>query len=286
VQAARRQVLRLLLADYRPGLGKTANELLTLAARYEVTSPPAAPGRAATVDESNPFIRVDHGACIRCWRCVRACDRLNGVTAIGIFGRGGHARIGFGADGRMQDSSCEFCGMCEAVCPTDALTRARRSSAPTQAVSTVCSYCGVGWRLHLEVADGRIVATTPDWDGPANHGLLCVKGRFGWPYVHDRARLTRPRVRRALLGGEGSELVEVDWDTALDVVARTLVELRERHGGEALGLLASAKCSNEENYLFQKLARQLLETNNVDHCARLCHSPTVARSARRWAPVR
>jgi formate dehydrogenase alpha subunit len=276
VQAARRQVLRLLLADYRPGLGKTPNELLTLAARYEVTSPSAAPDRAATVDESNPFIRVDHGACIRCWRCVRACDRLNGVTAIGIFGRGGHARIGFGADGRMQDSSCEFCGMCEAVCPTDALTRARHSSAPTQAVSTVCSYCGVGCRLHLEVADGRIVATTPDWDGPANHGLLCVKGRFGWPYVHDRARLTRPRVRRALLGGEGSELVEVDWDTALDLVARTLVELRERHGGEALGLLASAKCSNEENYLFQKLARQLLETNNVDHCARLCHSPTVA----------
>jgi len=276
VQAARRHVIPARLGDYRPGLGKTDNDLLTLAARYDVAPPPAAPGRAASVDESNPFIRVDHGACIRCWRCVRACDRLNGVTAIGIFGRGGDSRIGFGTDGPMQDSACEFCGMCEAVCPTDALTLARRSSVPTRAVSTVCSYCGVGCRLHLEVAAGRIVATTPDWDGPANHGLLCVKGRFGWPYVHDRARLTRPRVRGALLGGGGSELVEVDWDTALDLVARTLVGLRERHGGEALGLLASAKCSNEENYLFQKLARQLLDTNNVDHCARLCHSPTVA----------
>jgi formate dehydrogenase alpha subunit len=126
------------------------------------------------------------------------------------------------------------------------------------------------------VAADRIVGTSPDWHGPANHGLLCVKGRFGWPYVHDPARLTRPLVRRALLEGQGADLVEVDWDTALDLLARTLVSLRERHGGEALGLLASAKCSNEENYLFQKLARQLLGTNNVDHCARLCHSPTVA----------
>ncbi len=276
VQAARRHVLRLLLADYRPGRGKAHNELLVLAARDDVLPPPTGLGRAASIDESNPFIRVDHGACIRCWRCVRACDRLNGVTAIGIFGRGGEAHIGFGADGSMQDSTCEFCGMCEAVCPTDALTLARPAMAATRAVSTVCSYCGVGCRLQLEVADGRIVATTPDWDGPANHGLLCVKGRFGWVYVHDRARLTRPRVRRSLLGGEGAELVEVDWDTALDVVARELVAVRQRHGGEALGLLASAKCSNEENYLFQKLARQLLDTNNVDHCARLCHSPTVA----------
>jgi formate dehydrogenase alpha subunit len=276
VTSARRHILRLLLASYRPGRGKEHNELLALAARYGVRPPPTSPDQPASVDESNPFIRVDRGACIRCWRCVRACDRLNGVTAIGIFGRGGQAHIGFGADGSMQDSPCEFCGMCEAVCPTDALTLARPATAATRAVSTVCSYCGVGCRLRLEVAGGRIVATTPDWDGPANHGLLCIKGRFGWVYVHDRARLTRPRVRRSLLGGEGTDLVEVDWDIALDVVARELVAVRERHGGEALGMLASAKCSNEENYLFQKLARQLLDTNNVDHCARLCHSPTVA----------
>jgi formate dehydrogenase alpha subunit len=276
VQAARRHLLQLLLAGYRPGRGKARNELLALTARYGVTAPEAEPARPAAVDASNPFIRVDHGACIRCWRCVRACDRLNGVTAIGIFGRGGEARIGFGADGPMQESSCEFCGMCEAVCPTDALTVAAPSPPARRIVSTLCSYCGVGCRLDLEIDGDRIVGATPDWDGPANHGLLCVKGRFGWPYVHDGARLTRPRVRRALLEGEGAELVEVDWDTALDLVARTLAAVRERHGGAALGLLASAKCSNEENYLFQKLARQLLDTNNVDHCARLCHSPTVA----------
>ncbi|HEX6210181.1 MAG TPA: formate dehydrogenase subunit alpha [Methylomirabilota bacterium] len=276
VQAARRQLLQLLLGGYRPGSGKAHNELLALAARYGVTSPLGPPGPAAAVDESNPFIRVDHGACIRCWRCVRACDRLNGVTAIAVFGRGADARIGFGADGAMQDSTCEFCGMCEAVCPTDALTRQPSpADAPPRAVSTLCSYCGVGCRLHVEVAGGRIVGTSPDWNGPANHGLLCVKGRFGWPYIHDPGRLTRPLARRGLLGGEGSDLVEVDWDTALDLVARSLVAVRERHGADAVGLLGSAKCSNEENYLLQKLARQLLGTNNVDHCARLCHSPTV-----------
>jgi formate dehydrogenase alpha subunit len=244
-QAARRHLLRLLLAGYRPGRGTPDNELLALAARYGVPAPAAPRPRPAAVDVSNPFIQVDHGACIRCWRCVRACDRLNGVTAIGVFGRGDAAHIGFGADGPMHESPCEFCGMCEAVCPTDALTVATPAPAAERLASTLCSYCGVGCRVQLAIAGERIVGTVPDWGGPANHGLLCVKGRFGWPYVHDPARLTRPRVRRALLEGEGAELVEVDWDTALDVVARSLGAGRQRHGG-------------------------------VDHCARLCHSPTVA----------
>jgi formate dehydrogenase major subunit/formate dehydrogenase alpha subunit len=281
VQAARRHVLRLLLTHYRPGVGKTPHELFELARRYHVeplAPPPSAPPR---VDDSNPFIRVDHGSCIRCWRCVRACDLLNGVAAIGVFERGGEAHIGFGADGTMQESVCEFCGMCEAVCPTDALTAKPAlpvvpSSGVERVVGTLCGYCGVGCRLDLHVAADRIVGTSPDWEGPANHGLLCVKGRFGWSYVHHPERLTRPLVRRRLLGGDGDDLVATDWDTALEVVARTLVAIRERHGPDALGFLASAKCSNEENYLFQKLARQLFGTNNVDHCARLCHAPTVA----------
>jgi formate dehydrogenase alpha subunit len=284
VQAARRHVLGLLLTHYRPGVGKTQNELFELAQRYGVKALAGPPAAAPRVDESNPFIRVDHGACIRCWRCVRACDVLNGVTAIGVFERGGKAHIGFGADGPMQESACEFCGMCEAVCPTDALTSKPApslgaSSGAERVVSTLCSYCGVGCRLGLRFAAGRIVGTSPDWDGPANHGLLCVKGRFGWTYVHHAGRLTRPLVRQRLLGGAGDHLVPTDWDTALDLVAQTLVAILERHGPDALGFLASAKCSNEENYLFQKLARQLFGTNNVDHCARLCHSPTVAALA-------
>jgi len=277
VQAERRNVLRLLLGRYRRGKGGGDNELLTLAARYGIPTPPTPWAEAPGVDASNPFIVVDRGACIHCWRCVRACDLLNGVAAIGVFGRGVDAQIGFGLGGPMQESTCEFCGMCEAVCPTDALTVAGAPPLDPAAstVSTVCSYCGVGCRLNLHVARGRIVSTSPDWQAPANHGLLCVKGRFGWPYVHHPDRLRRPLVRRALLDGEGSDLVETDWDTALDLVARTLVRIAGAHGPDALGFLASAKCSNEEHYLIQKLARQGFGTNNVDHCARLCHAPTV-----------
>lgn len=276
----RRSILRLLLHRYRPGTGRAANELLALAQRHGLDAPREAPGATLPIDISNPFIRVDRNACIHCWRCVRACDRLNGVTAIGVFGRGEHAQIGFGADGAMQDSTCEFCGMCESVCPTDALTlrdldRAGEAAA-SASVSALCSYCGVGCRLRYHTAGARIVFTSPDWAAPANHGLLCVKGRFGWTYVHHPQRLARPLVRRSLIEGHGDDLVETDWDRALDLVAGRLVQVRDRHGPEALGFLASAKCSNEENYLFQKLARQMLATNNVDHCARLCHAPTVA----------
>jgi formate dehydrogenase alpha subunit len=152
------------------------------------------------------------------------------------------------------------------------------SPAPEGAaeVSALCGYCGVGCRLRYHTVGGRVVSTSPEWQAPANHGLLCVKGRFGWTYLHHRDRLTRPLVRSSLLGGLGEELVEASWETALDLVARRLLTIRDAHGPDALGFLASAKCSNEENYLFQKLARQAFSTNNVDHCARLCHAPTVA----------
>jgi formate dehydrogenase alpha subunit len=279
IRGARRTILEGLLARYRSGAGRPGNELLALAARHGVPLPAATPPATWPVDDSNPFIRVDRDACIHCWRCVRACDRLNGVTAIGVFGRGTDAHIGFGLDGPMQDSRCEFCGMCEAVCPTDALTvqgAPRLAAEPDQLLSSVCSYCGVGCRLALHVRDGRIVGTSPDWSGPANHGLLCVKGRFGWTYIHHPERLTRPLVRADLLGGSGTGLVPTRWDTALDLVARTLVRIHAESGPEALGFLASAKCTNEENYLVQKLARQAFGTNHVDHCARLCHAPTVA----------
>ena len=275
--AARPQMLARLLEHYVPRPETRDNELLALVRAYDInpTTPPRESARV--VDESDPFLRFDPAACIRCWRCVRACEHLNGVRAIGVFGRGDDARIGFGFGEPMADSPCESCGMCEAVCPTDALTVKPAPPPPgASTASTLCSYCGVGCRLTMSVHNDRIVGTDVDWHAPANHGLLCVKGRFGWSYVHHPDRLTRPRVRRRLLGGSGEEMVETDWDTALDVVARELARAAARWGGDAIGLLASAKCTNEENYLFQKLGRQLLDTNNVDHCARLCHAPTVA----------
>jgi formate dehydrogenase alpha subunit len=236
-----------------------------------------------SVNDPNPFIQVDRNKCILCRRCVRACRDINGVEAISVFYRGFSAYIGFGADSHMTDSPCEFCGSCVAVCPTAALwpklSVGKGRPWQVERVQTVCSYCGVGCQLVLEVKDNQIVKVESAWDGPANHGWTCVKGRFGWDYVHHPDRLTKPKVRRYLLdrqpkpkpGTRNTEYdwVETDWDTALDITARKLREIRDTHGASSIGVLASAKCLNEENYLMNKFARQVIGTNSIDHCARL-----------------
>jgi len=232
------------------------------------------------VNDTNPFIQVDRNKCILCRRCVRACSEINGVEAISVFYRGFNAYIGFGADGLMADSSCEFCGSCVAVCPTGALfpkmAMGKGRTWQTKKVQTTCSYCGVGCQLVLEVKDNKIIMADSAWEGPSNHGWTCVKGRFGWDYVHHPDRLTRPKVRKYLLDGKKKsrkgkswEWVEVDWDTALGITANKLREARDTHGPDTIGVLTSAKCLNEENYLMNKFARQVVGTNNIDHCARL-----------------
>jgi predicted molibdopterin-dependent oxidoreductase YjgC len=230
------------------------------------------------IDCSNPFIQVDRNKCILCRRCVRACQFINGVEAIGVVYRGFKARIAFGADGGMQDSPCEFCGSCVTICPTAALypkmSLGKGRAWQFQEVQTVCPYCGVGCQLLLQVKDNRIVKVNSAWDSPTNHGWTCVKGRFGYDFVHHSDRLTRPKVRKYLLEGTAresgrGEWVEVDWDTALDITARKLREARDQHGPDTVGVLTSAKCTNEENYLMNKFARQVVGTNNIDHCARL-----------------
>jgi formate dehydrogenase alpha subunit len=235
------------------------------------------------VDDPNPFIQVDRNKCILCRRCVRACSHINGVEAISVFYRGFDAYISFGADTPMAESPCEFCGSCVAVCPTAALwpKMAIGKGRPwqTRRVKTTCSYCGVGCQIDLVVKDNHIINVESAWDGPANQGWTCVKGRFGWDYVHHPDRLQLPRIRRYLLNGEAKpaqregnpawEWVETDWDTALEQVANNLRHTRDEFGPDSVGLLTSAKCLNEENYLMNKLARQVIGTNNIDHCARL-----------------
>lgn len=231
------------------------------------------------IDDSNPFIIVDRNKCILCRRCVRACTYINGVEAISVFYRGFNSYIGFGADSTMQDSPCEFCGSCVEVCPTGALwpkmTVGKGRPYQLEKIQTVCSYCGVGCQIELQVRNNQIVNVVGVPNAPVNNGFTCVKGRFGYDYVHHPDRLKTPKVRKYLLDGgqktgkDRGEWVDVDWDTALDLVSRKLIETRSKYGADSIGLLTSAKCTNEENFLMSKLARQVIGTNNIDHCARL-----------------
>jgi predicted molibdopterin-dependent oxidoreductase YjgC len=272
VMAARRFVLDLLLSDHpldcltceRAG----SCELQDLAYAYGIKETSFTGERHHyPVSDPNPFIQRDYDKCILCRRCVRACSQINGVEAIGVIWRGFRSKIGVAFDADLQDSPCEFCGMCVEVCPTAALvpkmTLSRGRAWQRRSVKTTCSYCGVGCRLNLQIVDNRIVEVLSDWDGPANHGATCVKGRFGFDYVHHPDRLTQPLIRR------DGELQPATWDEALDLVASRLGAIRDESGADAIGILTSAKCTNEENYLVQKLARAVLGTHNVDHCARL-----------------
>ena len=283
VVEARKFVLEMLLSDHPfdcMTCDATGNCLLQdLVYEYGVKTE-VSPGlhHQYPIDDPNPFIQVDRNKCILCRRCVRACSTINGVEAISIVYRGFNARIAFGADSTMAQSPCEFCGSCVAVCPTAALypklSLGKGRPWQVKRVQTVCSYCGVGCQLVLEVKDNKIVKVESAWDGPANHGWTCVKGRFGHDYVHHPDRLTQPKVRKYLIDGtprerDRGEWVEVDWETALDITSRKLREARDIHGPDSVGILTSAKCTNEENYLMNKLARQVIGTNNIDHCARL-----------------
>jgi predicted molibdopterin-dependent oxidoreductase YjgC len=274
VEDARRFVLELILSDHPLDCmtcEQAGNcELQDLAYEYGIQQT-RFPGvqHEYEIDESNPFYIRDYDKCILCRRCVRACNELNGVEAIGVIQRGFDSKIGTAFDGLMQDSVCEFCGMCTEVCPTGSLVPKMRQhqgrSWEFAKVATTCPYCGVGCQFYLNVKDDRIVDVTSKWNAPANHGWTCVKGRFGWDFVHHPDRLTKPMVRRE----KGGELEEVTWDEALDFVASRFGEIREQYGPGALGALSSAKCTDEENFAVQKLARGVFGTNNVDHCARL-----------------
>jgi formate dehydrogenase alpha subunit len=288
---SRKLVLEMLLLDYvaeEPADGGERTEFARWVRHYGARRPlDARPLPRHPVDsDPNPFLRVDLNKCILCTRCVRACKEVQGRFVWWVGDRGGDAKIIAGMDTTMLEARCESCGACAAYCPTGAL--ADRPSAgqgdPDRLVTTTCPYCGVGCQFDLNVRDGRITRVSSNPDAPVNGMSLCVKGRYGYGFVHHPERLTRPRVREYLLGGAGDRSrpadrgawVEVEWETALNLVAGKLAAVKRESGPDAIGVLASAKCTNEENYLLQKLTRQVLGTHNVDHCARLCHASTVA----------
>ena len=225
--------------------------------------------RAPKIDDSNPFFTRDMSKCILCGKCVRVCHEVRGVGAIDFFERGFEAEVGtFG--GLLAGSHCESCGACVDICPVSALLPKQERVQPTREVTTVCPYCGCGCGLVLGVRGNRIVRVRGEEANPASRGDLCVKGRFGLDFVHSPNRLKTPLIRR------DGKLVEATWEEAMDFVATRLAEIRAQHGPDAIAGYCSAKCTNEENYLFQKLMRAALGTNHIAHCAHLCHGPSVA----------
>jgi len=278
VNHARRMTCELLIADHPTDcLTCSSNqqcELQKIAAHLGITETRLRrEPRQPEIDDSNPFFTRDQSKCVLCGRCVRVCHTVRGVGAIDFAYRGYDSQVlPFG--GLIGDSTCESCGQCVAVCPVGALSAKKETLPPSRQVITICPYCGCGCGMLLGVRQNRIVRVAGEVDNPASHGQLCVKGRFGLDFVDSSDRLTRPLIKR-----EG-QFEPATWDEALDLVASKLAAVKEQYGPDAIAGLSSAKCTNEENYLFQKFIRAVIGTNNVDHCARLCHASTVAGLAR------
>jgi formate dehydrogenase major subunit/formate dehydrogenase alpha subunit len=283
----RKMVLELLLQNYVDAGYETddhqPNELMSWVRHYQVglNGGVTQKGRYPVDSDPNPFVWVDFNKCILCTRCVRACAEIQGRFVWGVGYRGMDTQIIAGTDTTMLDARCESCGACVAYCPTGALTNKISLGAGKvdQIVTTTCSYCGVGCQFDLNIKDNRVIRVTSNPNAAVNGMHLCVKGRYGYDYIHHPDRLTRPLVRRYLLEnrpkpdhgrpGADTDWVEVEWGVALQITAAKLVQARDQHGPDSIGILTSAKCLNEENYLMNKFARQALGTNNIDHCARL-----------------
>ena len=218
-------------------------------------------------EDDNPLIERDYTKCISCGRCVRICHEVQGRDVYSYTDRGFEAIPNTPYASSLRDAGCEFCGQCVSTCPVGALTdkrsRYRGRTWELETVRSICGYCGVGCTIDYRVKDGEIVGAEAPLDAVVNGGNLCAKGRYGWGFAQHPDRLTTPLIRR------DGELAEATWEEALGLVADTLGAVRDEHGPDAVGGLASAKCTNEETYAFQKLMRAVIGTHNVDHCARL-----------------
>ena len=290
---ARKMVMEMLVADQptRDVAHDKSSHLWDMAAAQDVTTsrfPKLEPDFIPLLDSSHVAMSVNLDACIQCGLCVRACREVQVNDVIGMAGRGHNAYPVFDMDDPMGDSSCVACGECVQACPTGALMPATvtdenqvgDSADFDSETKSVCPFCGVGCQISLKVKDGK-VKFVEGINGPANEGRLCVKGRFGFDYIHHPHRLTKPLIRRDDAPAKGLNVDpgnwqevfrEATWDEALDFAAKGLLDLKAAKGGASVAGFGSAKCTNEEAYLFQKMIRQGFGHNNVDHCTRLCHA--------------
>src|SRR5262245_21768056 len=285
--ASQKMVVELLLSDMGEKRHTKVNKVDGWARKLGVGQPRFPMREQPKADISHPGIAVNLDACIQCTRCVRACREEQVNDVIGYAFRGEHSKIVFDQDDPMGESTCVACGECVQACPTGALMPAREVGMikPDRKVRSVCPYCGVGCQIDYAVKDNRILYVDGR-DGPSNHKRLCVKGRYGFDYVHHKQRLTKPLIRKPGVPKHADFTMdpanplehfrEASWEEALDLAAAKLKAIRDRHGKHALAGFGSAKGTNEEAYLFQKLVRTGFGSNNVDHCTRLCHASSVA----------
>jgi formate dehydrogenase major subunit len=269
-----RAALELIASEVAPhafDIPEDRSELVRLCDELGI-DPNAGPRPEREPDHSHPYLRFDPSLCIACARCVRACDEVQGAFALSLTGRGFGTVAAPGAGGPWDTSACVSCGACADTCPTGAISEPglldlRPIEHTTQ---TTCGYCGVGCTLDVHTRDNRIAAITPDHDAPVNRGHACVKGRFAHGFASSKDRLTTPLIRR------DGHLQEASWDEALALIGERVGRIRAEHGPNAIAAISSARATNEENYLLQKLMRAVIGNNNVDNCSRLCHSPSAS----------
>lgn len=274
LRAERKGVLSLLAHRYpREALqqapNKTFHGYLNL---YGLLDEVSGPTDSRLIDDSHPYIHVDMNRCIYCYRCVRICEELQGQFVWQVWNRGAETRIIPDSGTNLRESSCVSCGACVDTCPTGALEDKTILSlgTPTAWTKTTCAYCGTGCEMNVGTRDGTIVSIRPALEAPVSKGHLCVKGRYAYNYISATDRITEPMIR------EKGNWTQASWQEAIDFSAAELKRILSQYGPQSVGVLGSARATNEENYLAQKFARAVLATNNVDCCARVCHAPTAA----------
>ncbi|MHB1067701.1 MAG: 2Fe-2S iron-sulfur cluster-binding protein, partial [Candidatus Nanopelagicales bacterium] len=279
LERLRRSVMELYISDHPldcltcPANGDCElQDMAGVVGLREVRYAPGANHLDAPTDDSNPYFSFDASKCIACSRCVRACGEVQGTFALTISGRGFDSKVSAGADEPFLGSECVSCGACVQACPTSTLQEKSviDLGVPTRQVRTTCAYCGVGCSFVAELRGSELVRMVPDKSGGANAGHSCVKGRFAWGYASHPDRVLAPLVRESI----EDEWREASWPEAIGFAARRLRQIQAEHGVDAIGGITSSRCTNEEVFVVQKMIRAAFGTNNVDTCARVCHSPT------------
>ena len=277
VKALRKNIIELVLTDHPLDcLTCEVNgncELQTVAAQVgirDVRYPEGDNHLYRMKDLSHPYMTSDLSKCINCYRCVRACDEVQGEFVLSMSGRGFDSKIIKGLDDSFTDSDCVSCGACSQACPTSAISDVFQSKAiqATDTTRTICTYCGVGCNLEVSTSNGEILSITAPYDAEVNQGHTCLKGRYAFKFYDHPERLNSPMIKR------NGQFEKVSWDEVYDYIANKLNGFKKEFGPDSMAGISSSRCTNEENYLMQKFYRAVINTNNIDGCARVCHSPT------------